>query len=310
MIRSKLIILLIFLISFNIKANSVENIKILYKVNNKILTNVDVNNEAKYLSALSSKLKNLSIDKILIIAEESLLRETIKKNELEKYFTLDQKNPYLNEVIKDLYLRLGIASLSEFKEYLKTYDLTIPEIKKKLEIESTWNDFIYDKFKNQIVIDKDKIEKIIKNKINNETNKSFLLSEIVFQRKNNQKIEDKKALIKISIKEIGFENAANLHSIADSRKFGGNIGWIDEKSLSKKILNKINNLNIGQYSETIQSGNNYLILKVDNIKIEKTKVNKDDEMNKMITFETNKQLNRFSSIFFNKIKINTVINDL
>jgi|TARA_B100000787_G_scaffold12163_1_gene8955 peptidyl-prolyl cis-trans isomerase SurA len=310
MIRSKLIILLIFLISFNIKANSVENIKILYKVNNKILTNVDVNNEAKYLSALSSKLKNLSIDKILIIAEESLLRETIKKNELEKYFTLDQKNPYLNEVIKDLYLRLGIASLSEFKEYLKTYDLTIPEIKKKLEIESTWNDFIYDKFKNQIVIDKDKIEKIIKNKINNETNKSFLLSEIVFQRKNTQKIEDKKALIKISIKEIGFENAANLHSIADSRKFGGNIGWIDEKSLSKKILNKINNLNIGQYSETIQSGNNYLILKVDNIKIEKTKVNKDDEMNKMITFETNKQLNRFSSIFFNKIKINTVINDL
>ena len=310
MIRSKLIILLIFLISFNIKANSVENIKILYKVNNKILTNVDVNNEAKYLSALSSKLKNLSIDKILIIAEESLLRETIKKNELEKYFTLDQKNPYLNEVIKDLYLRLGIASLSEFKEYLKTYDLTIPEIKKKLEIESTWNDFIYDKFKNQIVIDKDKIEKIIKNKINNETNKSFLLSEIVFQRKNTQKIEDKKALIKISIKEIGFENAANLHSIADSRKFGGNIGWIDEKSLSKKILNKINNLNIGQYSETIQSGNNYLILKVDNIKIEKTKVNKDDEMNKMIAFETNKQLNRFSSIFFNKIKINTVINDL
>ena len=310
MIRSKLIILLIFLISFNIKANSVENIKILYKVNNKILTNVDVNNEAKYLSALSSKLKNLSIDKILIIAEESLLRETIKKNELEKYFTLDQKNPYLNEVIKDLYLRLGIASLSEFKEYLKTYDLTIPEIKKKLEIESTWNDFIYDKFKNQIVIDKDKIEKIIKNKINNETNKSFLLSEIVFQRKNTQKIEDKKALIKISIKEIGFENAANLHSIADSRKFGGNIGWIDEKSLSKKILNKLNNLNIGQYSETIQSRNNYLILKVDNIKIEKTKVNKDDEMNKMITFETNKQLNRFSSIFFNKIKINTVINDL
>ena len=136
------------------------------------------------------------------------------------------------------------------------------------------------------------------------------MSEIVFQRKNTQKIEDKKALIKISIKEIGFENAANLHSIADSRKFGGNIGWIDEKSLSKKILNKINNLNIGQYSETIQSGNNYLILKVDNIKIEKTKVNKDDEMNKMITFETNKQLNRFSSIFFNKIKINTVINDL
>ena len=136
------------------------------------------------------------------------------------------------------------------------------------------------------------------------------MSEIVFQPKSTQKIDDKKAIIKLSIKEIGFENAANLHSIADSRKFGGNIGWVDEKSLTIKILDKINNLNIGDYSEAITSGNNYLILKVENIKEEKTKVNKDVEMSKMISFERNRQLNKFSNIYFNKIRINTVINDL
>ena len=310
MIISKLIIMMVFLISFNINANSLENIKILYKVNNKILTNVDVDNEAKYLSALSSKFKDLNIDKVLIIAEESLLRETIKKNELEKYFTLDQKNPKLDAVIKDLYLRLQIDSLSEFKEYLQVYDLTIKDIKKKIEVESTWNTFIYNKFKNQIVIDKDKIEKTIKNRVSDQINKKFLLSEIQFQIKNSQKMGEEKAIIEASIKEIGFENTANLYSIADSRKFGGSLGWISEKSLAKKVLNKINNLKIGEYSETIQVGNDYLILKVENIKEEKTKIDKNTEINKMMLFEENRQLNKLSNIYFNKIKINTVINAL
>jgi len=310
MIISKLIIMMVFLISFNINANSLENIKILYKVNNKILTNVDVDNEDKYLSALSSKFKDLNIDKVLIIAEESLLRETIKKNELEKYFTLDQKNPKLDAVIKDLYLRLQIDSLSEFKEYLQVYDLTIKDIKKKIEVESTWNTFIYNKFKNQIVIDKDKIEKTIKNRVSNQINKKFLLSEIQFQIKNSQKMGEEKAIIEASIKEIGFENTANLYSIADSRKFGGSLGWISEKSLAKKVLNKINNLKIGEYSETIQVGNDYLILKVENIKEEKTKIDKNTEINKMMLFEENRQLNKLSNIYFNKIKINTVINAL
>ena len=310
MSKLKLITMIIFLLSLNIKVNSVENIKILYKINNKILTNVDVNNEAKYLSALSSKFKDLSIDKILIIAEDSILREKIKKNELEKYFTLDQKNPYIDEVIKSLYLRLQIKSMTEFEEYIKDFDLTIRQIKKKIEIESTWNQFIYDKFKSQIIIDKDNIEKIIKNKINNQTNKSFLLSEILFQKKNAQNIEEQINLIKTSIKEIGFENTANLYSIADSRKFGGSIGWIDEESLSKKIMATVNNLNIGEYSKIIKTGNSYLILKLENMKEEKTKINKEAEMNKMISFEKNRQLNKFSNIYYNKIKINTSINVL
>ena len=310
MIKLKFTTLIIFLIFLNIKVNSLENIEILYKINNKILTNVDINNEAKYLSALSSKFKNLDIDKILIIAEDSILREEIKKNELEKYYTLDQKNPYIDEVIKSLYERLQINSLTEFKEYLKDFDLTIEQVRQKIEIESTWNQLIYDKFKSQIIVDKDNIKKIVKNKINNQINKSFLLSEILFQKKNSQDLKEQKNLIEISIKEIGFENTANLYSIADSRKFGGSIGWVDEESLSKSILTTINNLNIGEYSKVIQTGNNYLILKLENIKEEKTKISEEVEVKKMILFERDRQLNKFSTIYYNKIKINTSINAL
>lgn len=310
MINFRLSVFIIFFIFINMTGASSQNIKILYKIDNKVLTNIDIENEARYLTALSPQLKKLSKDKILIIAEESLLREAIKGNELKKYFNLDQKNPFLDTLIENIYLKLEINSLNEFKEYLKVYNLSINEIKKKIEIESSWNTLIYDKYENQIVVNKDKIEKVLASTTSNKKSKSFQLSEILFEIEKNQTIDKKKNLINESINEIGFKNTANFYSIADSRKFGGDIGWVDEKNLSKKIANALNNLEIGEHSKIIQIGVNYLILKIEDKKEEKIIVNKDAQMKKMITFEMDRQLNKFSNIYFNKIKINTIIDAL
>ena len=115
--------------------------------------------------------------------------------------------------------------------------------------------------------------------------------------------------IKNSISEIGFNNTANIYSISDSSKFGGKIGWIEETSLSKKITDELNNIKIGEYTNIIQIGNNFLILMIDDIKIKKININKEDELKKLINFETTKQLTQFSKIFFNKSKINYKINE-
>ena len=57
-------------------------------------------------------------------------------------------------------------------------------------------------------------------------------------------------------------------------------------------------------SEVIDIGNNFLILKVDKIELSKLEINQKEELNKMIRFETNNQLKKFSKIFFDKSKMN------
>ena len=311
MIKNRLFIITIILFVFlNSKLYSKDIVYIAYKVDDRIITNIDIENESRYLIALNNQLKKLDNNKVLTIARDSILRETIKRLELEKYFTLDQKNPYLDVVIKDFYLTLKLNNEGEFKNYLKKYDFTIEEIKEKIEIETVWNELIYMKYKDQINIDKEALKKRVKSNKLSKNKKIYLLSEIVFEKKKDQTLKDKIKKINESIKEIGFKNTANIYSISDSSKFGGTIGWIEEENLSNKIAKEINNLKVGNYSEVIQIGNNFLILKVEEIKNEIIKVDEKKELSKIIQFEKNRQLDQFSKIYFKKIKINTKISEL
>ena len=281
-----------------------------YKVNNEIITNIDVENESRYLMALNTQLRNLDEKKIISIAKDSIIKETIKKIELQKYFKLNQKNPYLNTIVKDFYIKLNLNDEIEFETYLNKYNLTINDVKKKMEIETTWNQLIFEKYKNQINIDEDKIKQRIKNKIPSKENKKYLLSEIIFEKKADQTVKQKINNINESIKEIGFKNTANIYSVSDSSKFGGNIGWVEESKLSSKLASVVEKLNIGEITTPIQIGNGFLIIKLNDIKSEIIKIDEKKELKKLIRFEQNRQLDQFSKIYFNKIKINTKISEL
>jgi peptidyl-prolyl cis-trans isomerase SurA len=308
--KIKIISILIILIIINTKSYSKENLFIVYTVNDELITSIDLKKESNYLVALNNQLKNLSKKKILEIAEESILRETIKKIELNKFFDLKKKNPLVENYIKEFYLRLNLKNEEEFQKYLNDYELSIDFIKKKIQIEITWNKLIYEIFKNQIQINDEKIRKEIVSSKNDTNEKLYLLSEIVFEIKNKDAFNEQKNNINKSIKEIGFENSANIYSISDSSKFGGEIGWIAEKKLSKKIFSKLINLNIGEYTNPISTGTSFIILKINEIKYEKKIVNIKQEVDKKIEFETDRQLKQFSKIYYNKIKINTNINEL
>ena len=234
----KIIFFIFFL--FNIFTNIVRasnNVFIVMKVNNEIITNININEEYRYLIALNTDLKSLKKEEIFNLAKNSFLREKIKENELKKYFKLDQSSKYIDQTIKNLYSSLNISSEIEFKKYLSVHNLTIEDVKKKLEIEVLWNELIYTKFHKQIDIDEEKIKK----KINaNKIQKNYLLSEIFFSGENKEKINEKYNLIKKSISEIGFKNTANIYSLTESAKIGGSIGWIGENQLAKKVVNEIN----------------------------------------------------------------------
>ena len=309
--QKKILIYFVFLIIlFNSKLHSKGEVFMAYKVNNEIITNIDVENESKYLMALNTQLRNLDEKKIISIAKDSIIKETIKKIELQKYFKLNQKNPYLNTIVKDFYTKLNLNDEVEFETYLSKYDLTINDVKKKMEIETTWNQLIFEKYKDQINIDVDKIKQRIKSKIPSKENKKYLLSEIIFEKKADQTVKQKINNINESIKEIGFKNTANIYSVSDSSKFGGNIGWVEESKLSSKLASAVEKLSIGEITTPIQIGNGFLIIKLNDIKSEIIKIDEKKELKKLIRFEQNRQLDQFSKIYFNKIKINTKISEL
>ena len=309
----KKVFLLILLIFFKITlVEAKEKIFILTIINNEPITNIDVFNEAKYLAALNPKIQNLDKKKILSIAKESLIKEKIKKNELSKFFTLGEKNDFLDDMIKNFYKRLKFSNLKEFESYLESFDLSLNIVTKKIEIETKWNELVFLKYNNQVEIDVEKLKKQIASKNSTVQEKElYFLYEILFSAENKSKYEKVYKKIVKSINEIGFKNTANLYSISDSAKFGGELGWVNKQNLNKKIIEKIENLQTGKISEPIPIPGGYMILKIEDKKKEKIeKKNPKEELNKLIQIEKNKKLNEFSLIYFNKVKVGTNIINL
>ena len=308
--KIKFICTLIILLTLSVKSYSNENIHIVYKVNNQIITNADIEKEYHYLISLNNQIKNLDKVKVLEISKESALKEKIKKIELAKYFDLETLDLNIDIYLQNFYKNLNINSDTEFKQYLKGNNMSLDYVKTKIQIEILWNQLIYDRYIAQINIDRDELKKKLDEASNGLNQKIYSLSEILFDKENNSSFEKKLENIGQSISEIGFNNTANIYSISDSSKFGGKIGWVDEKKLSKKIIQELQSLEAGQYTKPIQTGSSFLILKIEEIKYEKAMFNEDEELNKMIQFETGKQLDQFSKIFYNKIKINSLIDEL
>jgi len=303
----KIISYLIFLIFFfTSSASSIEN-KIILKINNSIITNVDVINEANYLQALNPNLQNLEKNKILEIAKNSLIREKIKEIEILKTGIRSINSDYLENLIKSIYTNIGFKNKNEFIEHLKKFNISIQTIEKKLSEETLWNQLIYNKFFSKVKIDKEKIKKDIN--LVNRKSKSYFLNEIVYSVDKN---DEKKILfkkIKESIAQNGFENAAAIYSIAETSKTGGNLGWISENTINKDILKYISKLKIGEFTNPILIPSGFLILKVKDIKEIEKKIDIEKELNLRIRSMQNQQLNQYSNIYFKKIKKNILIDE-
>ena len=290
-------------------AKSSENtIKI--RVNNEIITSLDLESEYNYLLALNNKLNNLDDLIIKKLAKQSIIRETIKKEELLKYYDLDKETEFLDGVIKEFYTRLNIKDINEFSDYLNGYNLNLDNVKNKIKIEMLWNRLIGLKYRDLLNINKKSLrEQIEKNSTKNFSNE-YELSEIVFEINSANNLDEEMNIIQKTIDEQGFSIAANIYSIADSSKFGGDIGWIEEKNLSKKIIKDIQELKVGEISKPIKIPNGFLILKVKSKKDKIINVDKDKLLQEAILFEKNRQFNQFSIIYYNKINLNSVISEL
>ena len=303
----KIFLILIFL--SNIEGLYAAQSKIVYKIDNEIITNIDIKNEFNYLLALNSELKNLENEKIFNIATKSIIKEKIKKVELSKVLkvlTIDEKS--LQLILERTYSNLKLKSLDEFIDYLKTYDVKLDKVEEKFQIDILWNDLIVKKYNSQINIDVEKIKREINNR-KTTTIKNYNLSEIVYEVQNKEEIHQKYNIIKNSIEKIGFNNTVLTYSISDTSNLNGKIGWVSEQSLGKKIRDSISIIEINQISKPIKVSSGFLILRLNNIKEEQVKINPEEELKKIINYQKSKQLNQYSKIYFNKVKKNLEINE-
>ena len=304
------ILIILSLITLNTKLFSDESVYIVYKVNNQIITNKDVEKEQQYLISLNNRLKELDEARMLEVSKESALREKIKKIELEKYFNFETLELNVDIYLENFYKTLNLDNKNEFEQYLKENNISLNYIKNKIQIEVLWNQLIYDQYISQINIDKNELKKKLQETYNNLDQKVYSLSEILFENEISTDFDKRLKDIIQSISEVGFNNTANLYSVSDSAKFGGKIGWVEEKKLSKKIIEELQTLDAGQYTNPLQTGGLFLILKIEEIKYEKATINEEEELEKMVKFETSKQLDQFSKIFYKKIKMNNTIDEL
>ena len=303
----KLILVLFCYLGFLTNSISIEN-KILIKVNNEIITSIDVLNEIKYLNLLNKNLKNFDENKIYEIAKNSIIKNMVKENELKKYFTkLDVDEKYLNDVTIKYFDKLNLNSIDELKDLLKKNNLMFEEIQNKITIQILWNNLIFQKFSKKVKINKELIKEEISKK---EIQEEYLISELVFNLKEKETLEKKLGIIENEIKKNNFANAAILYSISDTAINGGNVGWVNFNSLSKKIRDQLYKIQVGEITNPIQIPGGFIILKIEDKKENIVNLDIEKEFEKIIKIQTNEQLNQFSNIYYNKIEKDINIHEL
>ncbi len=284
--------------------------KIIIKINDEIITSLDLEEEIKYLKALNPGLNKLNNKEIIEISKKSILRENIKQIEIFKNFE-NPKVPLeiLDQLVKNIYSKIGINNLEDFKNYLNSNQIDYRKVLNKIEIEALWNELIFLKYSEKIKIDKNKLREEVKKNIYRE-NKSYLMSEIIFEVSQTETAKNKYKKIRDAIADKGFENAALIYSISETANIGGKLNWINESSLNDTIRNILKSKKTNEFTEPITIPGGFLILQINEIKYTKSERNVDEELEKLINIKKNNQLNQFSKIYFNRVKEDMSINEI
>ena len=292
--------------SISTKCEALEN-KILFKVNNEIITSIDLLNNLNYLKSLNPNFENLDKNTMMSIASNELIKHKIKEIAIEQIKNLSIDKKLLEDFLVSNYAMNNIKNISELDKYLNQYDIEVEYLKSKMKTNLLWNRLIFSKFSDKVVINKDEIKnELIKNNSQNEYN----LSEIIFSLEKNETLGQKSKKIFDIIEKDGFDTAALKFSNSDSSSLGGNIGWIKENSLNKNVRDSLKEVEEKNYTTPIVIPGGFLILKINELRTIELFNNIEEAVEETIKIKTNEQLNQFSNIYLNKFRKDVKIEKL
>ena len=301
---------IIFLIYFFLLVNSSHTLvsaqsNIVVKVENEIITNYDIKN--KILSSLylaNQPINQENINKVKENALNSCIQNKLKKIELSR-FDIKNDSKQVSNYIRSITSRDMEYLKKEFNKNEIDFDLFLDEV----ETQVKWQKLIFNIYSKKINLNEELIDKEI-SKIMKESLmlKEFKLAEIEIPKNNNEIDKNNIIQIKKEINEIGFEKTALRYSISPSSNNNGEIGWVNEKSLSEKILKIIKDFKIGEISEPIPKQESFLFLKLIDMKISQIEdINKFKLKENLIKQKKNELFELYSRSHLSKLKNTSLI---
>ena len=130
--KKTIFLILIFFLFSNFSYSKID-LQIVMKINNHIVTNYDIEKESNYLLALNPKLNKINKNDLLKLAKKSMIKEMIRKSEILKYKEINLDNPRNQNILRNIMLNLDFSSQLQFERYLNDFDISIDDLKKKLE---------------------------------------------------------------------------------------------------------------------------------------------------------------------------------
>ena len=304
----KIFFALIFLLQSQTLFADISN-KIVLTVGSLPITLYDLKQEVKLLSILNpGKLENQSIEDLQSLGIESLTIKKIKEQEIKKN-KLDNTE---DEEFIEYEISRVLESLNMDKPALERVfaenQLEISDLKNHISIEIKWNRLVYGMYQNKIKIDEKSVNKKVEEYSMKENSyDEYFLSEIIVPVSDSQNPNDVYQKVKSRLFSEKFENVAREISISQTRDAGGEVGWVDEKTIAEIVIKKIKDLNVGEITSPILIPEGIMIIKLNNKREIKNEINKDQLKRKIILNERDKMLTTYSKMYLNKLKSNTMI---
>jgi len=277
-------------------------------VGNKVITKSDIINEIKMILILSNK--GFSEDKrkeLQQMAIKSIIKKNIKKIEIERNNYLEFNKQDLKKEILRLANNIN-TDIDTLKNIFSSNELDFTILEDQIKTELLWNSLIFQLYKNRISINLVEIDEQLKLIQDKKEIEEYLISEIVINPVTKDKLESVIEKLKNRIKVEGFESVAASSSISDSATRSGDLGWINENIISKKLLSVIANTPVGNISEPILLPNGILIFKIRDKKIIEKKINMEEVKNQLVNTEKERILNMHSSSHYSSLRRSISIN--
>ena len=294
----RFIIIFFLIFKFN-NGHALEN-KILIKVDQKIITTIDIFNEINYITSLNPTFKTADQNTKFEIAKNSLIKQALKEKEIYKIFkNIDLKEDDFKRILINQYSNKDLGNINSVEQYLKKFDLELSDLFEKTEVNTYWNEMIVQRFNKNININRDNIKE---NLLKNNFQKEFNLSEILFSISSDEKLEIRYNTIIEDINKNGFDATALKFSLSDTSSQGGLIGWVKESALNQNIIQILNEYQANMITKPIRIPSGFLILKINDIREINRYSNLDQEIEQIVKLQINNQLSQFSNILIEKIR--------
>ena len=310
-INRELLKIIFFVIFVNIKTNAfaITKNKIIASVDNQIVSSYELKNKIKTILFLANQsINQANINLIKQKALQQLIDYKLKKNQVSKFQVQLNNKVQINNHLNNLSSKYQ-TNIAGMKNIFKNNGLDFEIYLDEIETEFNWQKLIFDRYNNKIFVNEQEIEIELNNFLENQRDlQEYKLAEIELPLKNNS--DDKNTILEVNneINKAGFESAAIKYSISTSSSEGGDLGWINAKSLSEEILSMISKMKVGGISQPIIQTNRIIILKLlDQKKIDISEVNINELRKKIIKNKQNQLLSLYSNNHLSKLKNNALI---